>query len=284
VIPVESIATRHRDEDIHLVDLMQLIWASKYLVIFITVVVGAAAAVFAWTATPVYEAEVVVTEVHEGNMGGGSSLASQLGGLASAAGVSLPLGGNANHDAQALLKSRHLIEEFIQRNNLLPVLSPGSKQPLTLWKGVQRFGRTVLTIKEDPRQAETTIIVDWTDPATAARWANGIVALANELVRTRAFNESTRNVTYLKEQIAKTDNVELQRVMYNLIQSETKTLMLANARQEYAFTVIDRAVPPEERARPKRTLIVAFGLLGGFLAGTIVVFARERLRPRVKRS
>lgn len=283
MIPAESIATRHRDEDIHLVDLMQLIWASKYLVIFITLIAAGVAAAFAWTATPVYEAEVVVTEVHEGNMGGAGSLVSQLGGLASAAGVNLPLGGSANHDAQALLKSRHLIEEFIQRNNLLSVLSQGSKQPLTLWKGVQRLGRTVLTIKEDPRQGETTIIVDWTDPATAARWANGVVALANELVRTRAFNEATRNISYLKEQIAKTDNVELQRVMYNLIQSETKTLMLANAREEYAFTIIDRAVPPEERARPKRTLIVAFGLLGGFLAGAVVVFARERLRPRVKR-
>ena len=282
MISVERITTSHRDEDIHLIDLMQLIWTGKYLVVFITIVAGAVAAALAWAATPIYEADVVVTEVHEGNMGGAGALASQLGGLASAAGVNLPVGG-ANHDAQALLKSRRLIEEFIKRNNLLPALARGAKQPPTLWQGVQRFGRSVLTIKEDPRQGETTIIIEWTDPAVAAQWANGFVALANELVRTRAFNESTRNVAYLKEQIAKTDAVELQRVMYNLIQSETKTLMLANARDEYAFTVIDRAVPPEERARPKRTLIVAFGLLVGFLAAAVVVFARERLRARAKR-
>jgi LPS O-antigen subunit length determinant protein (WzzB/FepE family) len=58
--------------------------------------------------------------------------------------------------------------------------------------------------------------------------------------------------------------------MYNLIETETKTLMLANARVEYAFTVVDPAVAPEIRTSPKRKLIV---LSGGVLGGLFGVFA-----------
>ena len=53
--------------------------------------------------------------------------------------------------------------------------------------------------------------------------------------------DSSRNIQYLKDQIAKTDVVQLQGVMYSLVEAEMKTLMLANARSEYAFTVVDPA-------------------------------------------
>jgi uncharacterized protein involved in exopolysaccharide biosynthesis len=66
--------------------------------------------------------------------------------------------------------------------------------------------------------------------------------------------------------------------MYNLIENQTKSLMLANARDEYAFVVVDPAVPPEKRVRPQRALIVAVGLLLGFALSLVVVFVRESLR------
>jgi len=53
--------------------------------------------------------------------------------------------------------------------------------------------------------------------------------------------------------------------MYDLIEQETKTLMLANARTEYAFTIVDPAVAPEVRIQPKRTLMALGGLVAGLL-------------------
>jgi len=71
------------------------------------------------------------------------------------------------------------------------------------------------------------VSIDNGDAVTAARWANGYVALANELVRSRALDDAKRNVAYLNEQIARTNEVELRRIMYNLVEDQTKTLMLA---------------------------------------------------------
>ena len=75
----------------------------------------------------------------------------------------------------------------------------------TLWAAVERFKEGVLTIRTDPRTEEITVSVEWTDPDTAASWANGFVALANEFMRARALAEASRNAEYLKGQIQKTN-------------------------------------------------------------------------------
>jgi uncharacterized protein involved in exopolysaccharide biosynthesis len=174
------------------------------------------------------------------------------------------------------------VQEYITRNDLLPRLSHGSKVPLTLWRAVQLFEKNV-SIRQDPRRGITTLTVEWTDAVTAARWANGLVALANDLLRTRALEEAQRNIVYLNAQVDRTNEVELRRAIFNLIESETKTLMLANGRTEYAFRVVDPAVSPEIRSGPHRTLLLATGLLVGLFLGGVAVLTVDWVRRRVAR-
>lgn len=267
-----------RQDEIDLIVLVRVVWELKYAIVLITAIFGIAAVVLALTATEVFRAEAVVVEVSEGNMGGAASLASQFGGLASLAGVNISTGGGAGQEALAILKSRRLAEEFIQRGDLLAELAPSGSESPTLWLAVKRFRESVLRIHEDANEGVTKVIIEWTEPTTAARWANGFVGLANDLIRTRALEEAKRNIHYLDEQIEQTNVVEVQRVMYNLIENETKTLMLANARAEYAFRIVDPAVPPEVRSSPKRKLMVASGVVLGLFVGMIFVLAYNLVR------
>jgi uncharacterized protein involved in exopolysaccharide biosynthesis len=248
---------------------------SKYVILVCSGLSAFVALYIALTATWIYHAETAVTQVHDNAMGGGGSLASQLGGLASLAGVGLSLAGNAGQEAQAVLQSHHLAEEFIQHEGVLSELTAHSSKPLTLWRAAKEFRENVLKIREDKRTGVTTIAIEWRDPAIAARWANRYVADANEMLRTRALNDSSRNIEYLTKQLATTDSVELRRVLYNLIEAETKTLMLANGRIEYAFAVVDPAVPPEDKIRPHRALTVLTGILLGGLVGFMVAYVRR---------
>jgi uncharacterized protein involved in exopolysaccharide biosynthesis len=264
---------------IDLLLLWRVLWSHRYLILVLMIIGGGIATYLALTATPKFRAEVVVTEVREGGMSAAAGLVSQLGGLASLAGLGVNTGGG--QEATAVLNSRRLVEEFITRNQLMPVLFPDESKRPTLWAGVQQFQSESLDIREDARKGVTTVAIEWTNPATAAKWANAYVALTNELVRGRALEESKRNISYLNEQIARTNVVELRKVMYNLIENETKTLMLANGRSEYAFTVVDPAVPPEIRTSPKRTVMVMLGLALGLVFGVIAsfvhhLFARSR--------
>ncbi|MDP9199012.1 MAG: Wzz/FepE/Etk N-terminal domain-containing protein [Pseudomonadota bacterium] len=273
-------AVRKYDDTIDVIALVCLLWRHNLLLGIVAGVFGAGAVVMALAATPIYRAEAVVTPVTDSGLGGAaSSLAGRIGGLASLAGIDLGGGGPASQEALAVLESRFLIEEFLRRNDLADVVLPPGGATSGLWFAVQKFRDTVVKIRTDEvASTTTTIAVEWKDPAVAAQWANGLVVLANEMMRTRALVNSKRNIEYLQKQIAATNVVEMQRVMYDLIENETKTLMLANARVDYALRIIDPAVTPEARVRPKRKLIVLTGFALGLIIGSLFVFARATVK------
>ena len=61
----------------------------------------------------------------------------------------------------------------------------------------------------------------------AAKWANGLVAMANQHLRSKALVESERNIAYLNDQAAKTDVVPVRQAIYSILQSEINKEMLA---------------------------------------------------------
>jgi hypothetical protein len=64
----------------------------------------------------------------------------------------------------------------------------------------------------------------------------------------------------------------MQTVFYQLIEEQTKTIMLAEVSKEYVLKTIDPANAPEEKAKPKRALIVVLGtMLGGILSVLFVL-------------
>lgn len=269
-----------RDQEVDLVGLLRALWARRWMIAALTAVGAAIALVYAFTADTVYRAAIVVTDARETALGGNSSMASKVGGLASLAGLDLGTGSDATREAHAILSSRRLVELLMARQDLYNELNKRRESPMTQWRAVEYFRKNVLSIREDQRAGLTTVTIEWDDPARAAQLANAFIALANEVIRTRALDESTRNITYLKEQIAKTNVVELQRVMYNLIENETKTNMLANARPEYAFTTIDPAVAPEMRVWPRRSIVLILGVLAGFTIGALAALTLNALSPR----
>lgn len=268
-----------RGDGIDVVAIIHLIWRYRYFVGAISILFALIAVALALTATEIFRAEIVATEVHDNDLtGNGGGLAGSIGGLASLAGLNI--GGGEDASAQGVLASRHLIEEFIKKQNIQTLLTPKPGKRATLWFAVKRFQETIVTVHNDERKGLTTVTIDWTDPVTAASWANGFLALANELIRARVFDDATRNVEYLNKQITQTSSVEIQRALYNLIESETKRLMLANARAEYAFRIIDPAVSPEVRHSPKRTLWVLSGMALGFILGSALAFGLDAFRRR----
>jgi uncharacterized protein involved in exopolysaccharide biosynthesis len=267
------------DEKLDLVAFIHLFRDYRWTIALSTVIVAALATAYAFLATPIFRAEVTVTVVQQKDEGVAGELSGQLGDIANLAGVSV---GSKDEDAyKAVLASRNLIQKFIERYGLQPVLSGRkAKKTLTLWKAANKFHEDVLFIKDDSRKGTTVVSITWTDPVVAARWANDFLALCNELIRTKALDQAKRNVAYLTDQTGKTNSVEVQQALYTLVESETKKLMLANEKTEYAFAVADPAVAPEIRSSPKRTLLLLAGLgLGGFI-GFSIAFVRARLAAR----
>jgi uncharacterized protein involved in exopolysaccharide biosynthesis len=259
----------------------RLVRVYRIMILAICAAFAVTAVIYSLLATPIFRAEAVVTVVRPDTGGGAMSLASDIAGVM---GVDLMQQNGEIETANAVLTSRHVIAEFITRNGLLPLLGTPGKKPLTMWFAVKHFRDDIVTIHNDTKKGVTIIAVEWKDPVVAAKWANGFVALVNEMIRTHALDESRRNITYLDAQLAQTNDLEVKRAMYSLIESETKKSMLANGKVEYAFQIVDPAVTPEVRAHPKRTLIVMVATVLGLLTGIGIAFfrdvrRRERLAP-----
>jgi uncharacterized protein involved in exopolysaccharide biosynthesis len=258
-----------------------LAWRHR-LAVGIACVVGVLAGIaYLMIATPMYKGEAVIIAAPEDNMSGSGSagVGDKLGGLASLAGLSLGQESPSELTADAVLDSRELIEEFIRRNNLVEVVLQKAKRK-TLWRAVNVFKLNLSKIKKDQLKGTTKVSVEWTDPRTAAAWANGLVALTNEMMRNRARVDAGRNIEYLNHQLEGTTDVDLRKNLFDIIESEMRTLMLANGRTEYAYRVVDPAVPPEVRSHPQPVLVllISFGL--GLAAGCTLAFVRERVAER----
>ena len=253
----------------------RVLWHYKRTIAASTCVCAAIAVVIALTATQYFRGETVVVPARSGNMGGEGSLESGLGGLAA---LGLLSSDSETDTAEAVLESHNIVEEFIRRYDLLPLLNKGAKKPMTMWFAVKAFQEHILNIKKDNRKGTTIVSIEWTDPVTAARWANDFVALGNELMRKHAMDESNRNIQYLTAQLTKTDTVEIRHAVFNIIETETRSAMLANGRLEYAFQVVDAASPPDMRIRPRRALMVIAGSLLGFAVASIFALIRDSIR------
>jgi len=122
--------------------------------------------------------------------------------------------------------------------------------------------------------------VEWADADLAAQWSNELVLRLNQYLRQKAIAKSHSTLHYLNEELAKTQVEDQRRALFELISQEQKKAMLANTQKQFAFQIIDKAVAPDKKSKPKRALIVILtAFVAGFLA-VIAVFIREGLSKR----
>jgi uncharacterized protein involved in exopolysaccharide biosynthesis len=278
------------DDGVQLLDLWEIVWSQRLLVIALTALAAVASIAVALLLTPIYRADAVLAPVKSDDVRG---LAGQLGGLASLAGIRL---GSSADDTNglAVLRSRAFAEAFISDHNLLPVLfedqwdaakgrwlSDDPADAPTMYDALKRFREDVFSVQEDLVTGLVTVVIEWRDPEQAADWVNDLVKRINVQMRSRDLSEAEKNLVYLRQQLAESNFVELQKAISQLIENELQTAMLARAREEYAFTIIDPAIVPTERSRPHRTLIVIVSTAAGGLLAVLVAMLVHTIRGQI---
>lgn len=287
------------DDEIDLFELWETIVQNKWLVIAVTALCLSTATALAFIMTPKYEGKVLASYADDGKSSGGlgAALASQFGGVADMAGLSLGGGGN-NENYLAYLKSRVFLETFIEENDLLPILyakkwDAANKKWLvddpddapTLWKAYNLFSKKIINIQVEKKTNLITLTVLWKDREQAVAWANRLIQRANANLRAKAITETQQSLSYLEKELAKTSVVEVQNTIYRVMETQIKTMMMANTQEQFAFKVIDpaRLMDKDAFVQPRRLLMIALGAIGGLFAGVLLVFLRQALRNRKQR-
>lgn len=249
-----------------------------------------AAGALALLTTPVYRAETVLVHVerYDGSVAAGSALGA-LGGLGALVGLGERNG--AEVEAISLLKSRQFTQDFIRERNLMPRLfhrkwdaragkwDSRISRPPTLWDGYKFFDRKVRRIEEDRRTGVVTLQIDWEDPEEAADWANDLVRRVNAQMKARALREAALAVAYLTSERQKTDIASVQQSIDKLIESNLKRQVLASVQDEYVFSVVDPAAPPDkkDKLKPHAGIYLLTGAFFGLLLSLLVIVSHQAL-------
>ncbi|MBS0388235.1 MAG: hypothetical protein JSR15_07115 [Proteobacteria bacterium] len=283
------------DDEVDLRDVFRRLWSQKWRIAATTVSLTAAFIVTTFVMTPVYRAATVLVASGSDSVGAAGGLSSALGSLASVASlVGIGLGGSGDQDeAIAVLTSREFVQKFIEDKGLMPLLydddwDAGKKRwkhpddAPTPAKAYKDFLDDNLSVSQDRKTNLVTVTIDWRDREQAAAWANELVARLNAEMRRRALEQAEAALGYLKDELKVTTQVGVQDAINQLIEAQINKRMLANVTEEYAFRVVDKALPPDEDdpERPKKLLMAAVGLLMGLLTGAVWALLRTQPADR----
>lgn len=290
------------DDEIDLGELLLTIWKGKWLILLASSLFAISSIIYTLNLPNEYKSEAVVISASDSS-NSLSGLASQLGGLASLAGLS---NNSASSDdyllALEVLKSKSFITNFINQHELEIFIAAAvgwdekrkewilddtvynlktkewtrdkdPKQPsyLELYEAIIKK----LHISSDDNSGVTKIGFELFSPEKSHEWTDMIIKDINSYMKRRDVDEAQENINFLRAQLEQTAVAEMQKIFYQLIAEQTKKIMLANAREDYVFKVIDPPVTPEKKSGPKRALIVAGCTMAGFFMGVLLVLLRH---------
>jgi uncharacterized protein involved in exopolysaccharide biosynthesis len=245
-------------------------------------------------------------------------LASQLGGIASMAGISIDSepGANKSMLAMELLKSWEFLDTFIVENSLeVPLFAATDWDRATnklildkkLYddderKWVRSFNpakgetaepsswelfvelRDRISVSQDPNTGVISISVEYYSPILAKEWVELLVAAVNERIRVRDRERARKSIEYLRQQVEQTSLAEMRMVFYKLIEEQTKNLMLTEVTDEYVLSTLASAKEPEEHSKPKRALICIAGTFVGIFLALVFAFFRNAFKATLARK
>jgi uncharacterized protein involved in exopolysaccharide biosynthesis len=295
------------DDEIDLKELFMVLWNGKLVITLITGFAAVCAVLFALWLPNIYESKALLAPKDESGSGGLAGLARQYGGLASLAGINIGGGGGESSKsmmAQQKIQSldfftRHLYERVLldlmavdhweaesgaliyhpevfdlkSQKWVRDVNYPRQIKP-SAQEAYEEFLK-VLTLSEDKKTSLVTIAIKHQSPVVAQAWVALIIEAVTEELRGSDVEEAQGSIAFLEQQRTQTSLVSLDEVFAQLIEEQTKTIMLANVSKDYVFIVIDPAVVPELKSEPKRALICILGTLLGGMFGVLLVLVRH---------
>lgn len=300
-----------RDDEIDLLEIWNILWDGKWWIVGITFLFAVLSVVYALSLSNQYKAEVVLAPAQE-NSGGIGALAAQYGGLAAMAGINLGSAQNSDIDqAIALVKSWPFLEAFVDKYNLKPQImaikewdginnkiiynkdiydpetghwlrEPEPNRPAepTSYEVFRTFSEMIL-VSQDSKTGLIWLSVEHYVPRLAYEWTGLLTEELNRHFQARDVKAATRNIEYLREKINETSIAEMQSVFYRMIESQMKTLMLAEVSGEYLLRSVVQAKLPEKKSKPRRAVICVIGvMLGGFIGVFLVLMLDYKKKKR----
>ncbi|CAM3980534.1 MULTISPECIES: Wzz/FepE/Etk N-terminal domain-containing protein [Pseudoalteromonas] len=298
------------EQEVDLRDVLNFICKGKWSIFISGIVFALIAVLFAFTRADIYTSSTILAPNESKNSGLLDGLSSQLGGVASLAGINLNDSGSGQvNEGLEILRSYQFISNFIEKFSYQDELmahtgwnkkentpifdsdyiaaeskwlenEDGSSKEPSLQEMFKYFKKNTLTISTEKTTGFITVSINHYSPIIAQQMLVNLVSELNSQMKIRDINEADKNIKFLEESIKNTNVSQVKGAIYNLIEQQLQKKMLANVRDEYVLKTLDPPIVVEKPSSPKRVLIIVvgafIGMLFGFLFHSFKMFARTK--------
>ena len=231
------------------------------------------------------------------------NMPSQLGGLASFAGLNLQDSSNKTDLALKILTSLDFFESMYYEEDFLVDLmaakkfNPASKiysldnslydtkskawvrnkkeKKPTIQESYEVFIES-LSFFKDKNSQFFQISFKHISPYKAQKWLNVIIQKLNKHIKDMETDRAKSSLDYLMVEISKTDITEIKEVISSLIQKELSILTISAGSENYVFNIIDSPRVAEKKSEPSRIQILFIGFLLSLLMSISFIFFKDR--------
>jgi len=273
-----------------------LIWDTKWATVFGSLVCAVLMMAYSLTLPNIYESTALTAIIHPGDAGGvdpkNRQAAESIGLLESG----LVLASSKENYANTVisrLRSRKFIRLFLDRYDIYKLIYKEKwdgelqdwKDDFVLDKGLAfiRFEQEFLSIVQNEDSELVAVRIRNADPVVAADLANLYVKEFNDYMRLITLGEIAAKIEFLKKNLEQAKFLEIEKMLYRLMEAQTAAATLTEGQEEYALEVVDPATRSYDRYSPSRKRMVAMAFFGSAFLIIFLIVVLDLLKS-VKRD
>ena len=279
------------DDEINLLDLLIVLAKHKAMILKVTLGAALLAVGVTLLMSNVYTGTARILPPQQAQSSA-SALLGQLGGLAGLAGGAMGIKNPADIYL-AMLKSRTLMGKIANRFGLQQIYE--AKTLTDTLKALDR--NSIFTAGKD---GVITVEVSDLDPKRAADMANAFVEELAKLMQNFALTDASQKRIFFDQQMKQAQdkltnaeihldktpntnlqymdavrNVKYQEAVWEILAKQFEMSKLDEAKDFPLIQGLDQATPPENKSKPKRSMIVILATLLAFFLAVLLAFVRE---------
>lgn len=279
------------DQEVDLLEYLNAILRFKYRILILSVLV--AGAVFAWSKTIDNRYRSTAVVAVNTNQGFGGTRAGQYRGSDIVGILEYSLMVDEPYDNEqsrliARLTSTAFIELFIKENNLFEYIfrdqwDAANKQ----WRdgfvpsmqlAVMAFRGDMLSADIDGQSGLLPITIMSVYPELSAKLANAYYERFNSYTREKRLSELEQQRIILNQRLDGTSNVEMQRSIYRMLETQLAEEIVLNAKTDYPLELIQSAQPALFKSSPNRKMWTIVSFIVTAVLGVVFCIARIVLK------
>lgn len=282
-------ATSSSDLMDHEVDLMQYLAAllrAKYRILIIALVISGAVFGMSRLVNNVYTSSVILAININQNPGGvkpGQYRGSDLLGLIEHDFVMESAAENEIERLIARMTSTSFMSLFMEENNVVEyIYSDFWDAEKNAWvdgfepseiEAITFFRKNMIDVFVDQVTGLLRINISTESPVYSADLANKYWVRFNEYITESESVEMERRRSYLEEKLDGLSNLEMQRSIFRLIETQLASEALLFSRDNYPLEEIQVAIPPLNKAYPNRKLWTVLAFVGTVILSVVFVLS-----------